>query len=108
MKLPEKRSSSRLKAMNSWLSEMSSEEAGAWELAMTSHSFGQDEWHTAKNLLLRLLREQGKTASEESLRAYLCCCAESATGVHPLPSLASLANELYQEHGMESAQARKR
>jgi hypothetical protein len=57
--------------------------------------------------VLRLLSEDGKTASEESLRAYLCCCAESASGVHPLPSLVSLANELYQEHGMENAQARK-
>ena len=93
--------------MNSWLSEMSSEEAGAWELAMTSHSFGQEDWSAARNLLLRLLREDGKTASDELLRSYLCCCAESGSGVQPLPSLASLAHERYQEHGMENAQARK-
>jgi len=107
MKLPEKRISSRLKTMNSWLSEMSSEESGEWESAIANHSFDQEDWSSARNLLLRLLREDGKTASDELLRSYLCCCAESGSGVHPLPSLASLAHELYQEHGMENAQARK-
>ena len=107
MKLPEKRISSRLKTMNSWLSEMSSEESGEWESAIANHSFDQEDWSSARNLLLRLLREDGKTASDELLRSYLCCCAESGSGVHPLPSLASLANELYQEHGMENVQARK-
>ena len=107
MKLPENYRYPTLNGMSSWLTKMSSEESGEWESAIANHSFDQDDWSSARNLLLSLLSEDGKTASEESLRAYLCCCAESATGVHPLPSLASLAHELYQEHGMENAQARK-
>ena len=93
--------------MSFWLTDMNSQESEEWESAIANHSFDQEDWSSARNLLLRLLREDGKTASEESLRAYLCCCAESATGVHPLPALAALAHELYLEHGMENAQARK-
>ena len=107
MKLPENYRYPTLNRMSSWLTEMSSEESGEWELAMIRYSFDQEDWSAARNLLLRLLCEDGKTASDELLRSYLCCCAESSSGVQPLPSLASLAHDLYQEHGMENAQARK-
>ena len=104
MKLPANRVQATLGRMNDWLAEMSLHEARAWESAMLDHPFDQDDWAAARNLLLSHLEKTGKTAGEASLRSYLCCCAESTGGVHPLPSLASLADEFYREHGMEGAE----
>ena len=90
--------------MRSWLSETSPEEATAWESAMLDHPFGEDEWAEARTRLKNLLHQDARVAGEGSMLAYLCCCAESTAGSHPLPSLASVAEEFYQEHGMEGSQ----
>ena len=89
--------------MTDWLSEMSKEEADAWGETMLAHAFDEKEWKDGRARLQELLDADGKKAKESSLRSYLSCCAESAGGSHPLPSLASLVEELYGAYGMENA-----
>ena len=89
--------------MTDWLSEMSKEEADAWGETMLSHAFEEKEWKHGRARLQELLEADGKRADESSLRSYLSCCAESVGGSHPLPSLASLVEELYGAYGMENA-----
>ena len=89
--------------MTDWLSGMSEEEAEAWGEIMLGHAFEEREWKDGRARLQELLEADGKRADESSLRSYVSCCAESAGGSHPLPSLASLVEELYGAHGMENA-----
>ena len=89
--------------MTDWLSEMSKEEADAWGETMLAHAFEEKEWKHGRARLQELLDGDGKMAQESSLRSYLSCCAESVGGTHPLPSLASLVEELYEAYGMENA-----
>ena len=89
--------------MSDWLSEMSKEEADAWGQIMLAHAFEEKEWQDGKARLQELLEADGKRAAEAALRSYLSCCAESVGGSHPIPSLASLVEELYVTHGMENA-----
>jgi hypothetical protein len=92
-----------MKGMTDWLSEMSKEETEAWGLVMLGHAFEEKEWKDGRARLQELLDADGKKANESSLRSYLSCCAESVGGSHPLPSLASLVEELYGAYGMENA-----
>jgi hypothetical protein len=92
-----------MKGMTDWLSEMSNEEADAWGETMLAHAFEEREWKSGRDRLQELLEADGKRADERSLRSYLSCCAESVGGSHPLPSLASLVEELYGAYGMENA-----
>ena len=82
---------------------MSEEEADAWGLVMLGHAFEEREWKEGRARLQELLDADGKRTEESSLRSYLSCCAESVGGSHPLPSLASLVEELYEAYGMENA-----
>ena len=92
-----------MKGMTDWLSGMSEEEAEAWGETMLAHAFDEKEWKDGRARLQELLDGDGKMAQESSLRSYLSCCAESVGGSHPLPSLASLVEELYETYGMENA-----
>ena len=92
-----------MKGMTDWLSEMSKEEAYAWGEIMLGHAFEEREWKDGRARLQELLEANGKRADESSLRSYVSCCAESVGGSHPLPSLASLVEELYEAYGMENA-----
>jgi hypothetical protein len=89
--------------MADWLSEISEEEAEAWGEIMLAHAFEEKEWKDGRARLQELLAGDGKRAQESSIRSYLSCCAESVGGTHPLPSLASLVEELYGAYGMENA-----
>ena len=86
-----------------WLEKLETEETKQWEEVMLSFSFDQEEWNDARTLLLKLLKNDKKRAEEQAIRSYISCCAESAGNVHPLPTLASLVEELYQTYGMENA-----
>ena len=90
--------------MVNWLSKMNEEDASAWGETMLAHSFDQTEWKESRNRLLELLQADGKAATENAIRSYLCCCAESAGGAQPLRSLLCLVEELYAEYGMESSE----
>ena len=92
-----------MKGMTDWLSEMSKEEADAWGEIMLGHAFEERDWKDGRARLQELLETDGKRADESSLSSYLSCCAESVGGSHPLPSLASLVEELYVTYGMENA-----
>lgn len=89
--------------MTGWLSEFREDEAEEWGKVMLSHSFDEKEWKNARTRLQELLKEDGKQAEEGSMRSYLSCCAESVAGSHPVPSLQSLVEELYEEYGMENS-----
>ena len=86
-----------------WLDELGKDEIKEWEEVMLSFSYDQEEWNDARTNLLELLKKDKKRADEPAIRSYICCCAESAGNVHPLPALNSLVEELYQAYGMEKA-----
>ena len=89
--------------MREWLSDMSEDDARAWEEVMLSHAFEEREWQDGRDRLKELLKAEGKHADEDSLRSYLSCCAESTGGAHPLPCMPSLVEEWYGAYGMENA-----
>lgn len=86
-----------------WLQQLSPTESKKWEETMLDHSFGSEEWEIARNALHKLLTEDNRTATEAATRSYLACCAESVGSVHPLPDLAEIVGEFYQQYGMENS-----
>jgi hypothetical protein len=86
----------------SWLGKISSEEAKIWENLMLEHSFDYEDWGVARNHLKEILKKDDLSASEDSIRSYISCSAESVGSVHPLPELKDVVEEFYQKYGMEN------
>ena len=86
----------------SWLEKISSKEAKIWENIMLEHAFDCEDWGSARKSLLDLLQKDSLNASENSIRSYISCSAESIGSVHPLPELKDVVEEFYQKYGMEN------
>tara|TARA_B100000941_G_C28436492_1_gene517240 strand:- start:150 stop:422 length:273 start_codon:yes stop_codon:yes gene_type:complete len=86
-----------------WLSEMTVKEARSWEDLMVDYSYDSFEWKEARDRLIFLLSTDGKKSSEEEIRSYLACCAESVGSIHPLPELVEVVSDFYLEFGMENS-----
>ena len=86
-----------------WKKNLSESEIEKWGDKMLQHSFDEEEWFVARNLLIRILSSDQKHADENSIRSYISCCAEAVGGTFPLPSLSDSVLEFYQQYGMESA-----
>jgi hypothetical protein len=85
------------------LTDLPHKEQLAWEDTMVNHAYDKSEWIDARSELITFLKQDGKYASEATLRSYLNCCAEAVSGSSPLPLLSATMKELYALYGMQDA-----
>ena len=86
-----------------WLEEFSPKEQKLWQEIMLSHSFGTEEWGAAREMLKLILENDFRQASEDSIRSYISCCADSLGSINPLPDLKDVVSEFYEQYGMDNS-----
>ena len=86
-----------------WLEKFPPNEQKLWQDTMLDHSYDDEEWGEARDLLKLLLKNDLRNSSEGSIRSYIACCAEASGGVHPLPDLKNVVEEFYGQYGMENS-----
>ena len=86
-----------------WLEKFPPNEQKLWQDTMLDHSYDDEEWGEARDLLKLLLKNDLRNSSEGSIRSYIACCAEASGGVHPLPELKQVVEEFYRQYGMENS-----
>ena len=87
-------------------SKINKEDSRKWGEVILQHSFDEEDWYSARSSLINLLSLDNKSADENAIRSYICCCAEATNGTFPLPPLEELVSEFYNQYGMESAKKR--
>lgn len=80
---------------------LSEEEIKIWSDAILQHSFNEEEWFHAREVLLNTTSIDGKKPDEKKLCSYISCCAEAVGTSQTSPYLSDIVIEFYNLYGME-------